>query len=431
MSKRGTAVLFGIAGVAIVGSLALLAPHGVAALRRGGPAVPTFTVTRGDFVRQVRAEGILVAAQSTLISGPLQIRGGLKIAWLASDGSRVEQGDVVVRFDSTDLERELREGQRSRAAAQGRIRQKQAIDVGMIRNLGRDAEQAKLELRYAREFQSKDPEIFSRMEIIEAEIDEQLAVEHTANAERLRTIRQELSQVQLDLLGIKREQAELQITEAEMGLQQLEVLAPHEGIFVLMDTGNGVPAVGQTIWGGNPLAEIPNLDEMVARVYVLEADSGGLAAGLSATVRLEAHPQEVQLATVLSVDALAMPRSMFVPVQYFGVTLKLEHTDPRIMKPGQRVVADLVLGESPDALTVPRQAVFEAETGWIVYVARGSSFEPAPVKLGPAGLGRVEIAGGLSEGDVVALADPYQRSRKEKEADEPEGVPGLPNGVGP
>ena len=107
MSKSASAVFFGIAGAAVVGLLALLAPHVVAALGRGGPAVPTFTVTRGDFVRQVRAEGILEAAQSTLISGPLQLRGALKIAWLAPDGSRVEQGDAVVRFDASDLDREL------------------------------------------------------------------------------------------------------------------------------------------------------------------------------------------------------------------------------------------------------------------------------------------------------------------------------------
>lgn len=431
MSKRGKNLFFGIGALAVVAALAFLAPRGFAALGQRAQAVPTFKVTRGDFVRRVRAEGTLEAAQSTPITGPLQIRGALKIAWLAPDGSRVEQGDVVARFDPTDLQRELREGQSSHAAAQSRIRQKQATDVGVIRNLDRDAEQAKLELRYAREFQSKDPEIFSRMEIIESEIDEQLAAEHQANAENVRTIRGELSQVQMDLLVIEREQAEMKITEARTGLRQLEVRAPHEGIFVLTDTGNGVSTVGRVTWGGNQLAEIPNLDEMVAQVYVLEADSGGLAPGLSATVRLEAHPGEIQQATVLSVDPLAMPRNMFVPVQYFGVTLQLEHTDPRIMKPGQRVVANLVLGESPDALTVPRQAVFEDETGWIVYRARGSSFEPARVRIGPAGLGRIEIEEGLSEGDIVALADPHQRSQKREEADTPQGVPGLPGGVLP
>ena len=77
MSKPASVVLFGIAGAAVVGLLAFLAPHVVAALGRGGPAVPTFTVTRSDFVRQVRAEGILEAAQSTVITGPLQLRGAL------------------------------------------------------------------------------------------------------------------------------------------------------------------------------------------------------------------------------------------------------------------------------------------------------------------------------------------------------------------
>lgn len=431
MSRPRTAFLLAAAALALAGSLAWFAPRGIAALTQPAPAVPTFTVERGDFVRQVRAEGVLEAARATLISGPVRVRGGLKIAWLALDGSQVEQGEVVVRFDPSDLERELREGRSNHAAAESRIRQKEITETGAIRNLQRDAEEAALELRYAREFQSKDPEIFSRMEIIESEIDQTLAAERKENADNVRSIREELSAVQLDLLSIERRKAELQIAEAEKRLRQLEVTAPHEGIFVLIDGGNGVPQVGQTIWGGNPIAEIPKMDEMVARVYVLEADSGGLAEGLSATVRLEAHPHEVHRATVTAVDALAMPRNMFVPVQYFGVTLQLEKTDPRIMKPGQRVVANLVLGSSPDALTVPRQAVFEDETGWFVYVARGPEFEPVPVTPGPSGLGRIEIREGLAQGDVVALADPHRGARK-TETDAPESAaPGLPDGAGP
>lgn len=428
MSRRAAMILLGVAGLVIAGSLVRFAPEVVAALSRRAPAVPTFTVTTGDFVRQVRAEGTLEAAQATLIGGPTQLRGGLKIAWLAPDGSRVKQGDIVVRFDPSELERDLREGYSNRATAENRIRQKEATETGTIRNLQRDAEEAALELRYAREFQSKDPEIFSRMEIIESEIDEQLATERKENADSVRTIREQLSAVQLDLLSIEREQAELQIAEAKEGLRQLEVAAPHDGIFVLLDSGRGVPRVGQTVWGGNPLAEIPSMDEMVARVYVLEADSGGLTEGLSATVRLEAHPEVEHPATVSSVDALAMPRNIFVPMQYFGVTLRFERTDPRIMKPGQRVVANLVLGESKDALTVPRQAVFEDETGWFVYVARESGFERVPVKLGPAGLGRVEIAAGLDEGDVVALADPHQGRKTDTETTE--AATGLVDGSG-
>jgi len=75
--------------------------------------------------------------------------------------------------------------------------------------------------------------------------------------------------------------------------------------------------------------------------------------------KIDARPGRVYRAVVKQVDALAQPRSWRVPVQYFGVVLELEKTEPRVMKPGQRVQATLILEELENVLTVPREAVFE------------------------------------------------------------------------
>jgi multidrug efflux pump subunit AcrA (membrane-fusion protein) len=95
-----------------------------------------------------------------------------------------------------------------------------------------------------------------------------------------------------------------------------------------------------------------------------------------------------------------------VPIQYFGVTLDLERTDPSVMKPGQRVRAILMLDELEDVLVVPRDAVFDDDDRKIVYRRANWSFEPVEVELGPSALGRVVIESGVEEGDVIALKDP-------------------------
>jgi multidrug efflux pump subunit AcrA (membrane-fusion protein) len=94
-----------------------------------------------------------------------------------------------------------------------------------------------------------------------------------------------------------------------------------------------------------------------------------------------------------------------VPVQYFGVTLELDHTDPASMKPGARVHASLLL-ESREALVLPRQAVFDDHGQPFVYRWQGAAFEAVKVTLGPSSLGRVVIEEGLNEGDQIALVDP-------------------------
>ena len=375
-----------------------------------GGKVPVFEVRRGAFIRKVTAEGNLEAVKATPLVAPMEAEGPLKIAWIVPDGSRVKADDIVVRFDPTDMERMLRDGQAEQRTAQSKIQGKTAVADGVIHNLDRDAEMARTELEYSSRFQSKDPEVFSRTQIIESEIDQRLAAERVANAEAVREIQEKLTKVDIDLLAIDRTKAELRIGQARKGLHALEVRAPHDGIVVLKRQWRGVPKVGDSAWSGMPLAEIPQLDVMEAVVFVLEADAGGLAVGRPATVVLEARLDRAYNAKVKKVAALAKPRVGWIPVQYFEVTLDLERTDPEIMKPGQRVRATLVLEEKQDVFSVPRAAVIEMEGKKVVYRRKGWGFEPVDVTLGPSALGNVVVLTGIEDGDVLALRDPTRPS---------------------
>ena len=149
----------------------------------------------------------------------------------------------------------------------------------------------------------------------------------------------------------------------------------------------------------------------------VDSAGGGLEVGLPATVVLEAHPDVAYPAKVGKVAALAQRRDHRVPIQYFTVTLELDSTDTHVMKPGQRVRAEIVLDERPDVLTVPRQAVFEKDGEKIVYVHNGGGWEATEVELGPSSLGRLVIASGLEPGDRIALRDPTRPADAPVESD--------------
>jgi len=403
MKRRGILALCGVAGIVIVVAAAIPALRSIGT----GNSVPVCEVRRGDFVRTVIAEGNLKAETATPLSTPMEVRRSVKIAWLAPDGVVVAEGDVVVRFDPTEMENNLYDGTAEREAVDNDMARKKTEDGAVLSNLERDAGLAGRELEYAREFQSKDPDIFSRSEIIESEIDESLAIHRKEHATGSRLIRKELSRVEMDLLAIKRKKAELKIEEAEQGLAALEVRAPHDGIFVLYREWGEVLEVGEVVWPGRQIAEIPMLEKMEARVYILEADAGGLEVGCEGEVILESHPDRPVSAKVKKVAALAMSRGYRSPVQYFEVVMELEKTEPEWMKPGQRVRAELYLDRASDVLSVPREAVFEQDDGTrVVYRGNGWDFEAVEVELGAAALGRVIIESGLEEGDTIALHDP-------------------------
>jgi HlyD family secretion protein len=123
-------------------------------------------------------------------------------------------------------------------------------------------------------------------------------------------------------------------------------------------------------------------------------------------VTVESAPGVTWPAKIARVDALAKPRILGSPVQYFAVTLALDRTDPRVMKPGQRVQAKLFLEQRKGALLVPRQALFDREGRTVVYRRSGKGFAPVEVKLGPSTLGRVVMESGVRAGDLLAMRDP-------------------------
>ena len=424
MSRRASLAAAAAAVVAIAAAAAL----GFAPLfGDAGAAVPTARAEIRDFVRRVPADGHLEAVRATPLTVPLEIGVPVRIAWVADDGSRVAAGDPVVRFDPTDMERALTDAGDDLATAEVRTgKERTAIDSD-IANLGRDAEQAERELASADRFTKRDELIYSRAEIIESEIDAELAAERRDHALSARTARGELGRTDLELLAIERRRASIEIEQARRGLAALAVIAPHDGIVALRTDWRGnPPRVGDTTWPGQPLAEIPDLSEMRAEVWVLEADAGGLAAGQRAELWVEAHPETAHPAVVERVDSLAKPRLRGSPVQYFAAVLELAATEPATMKPGQRVRAVIAAEARPGALVVPRQAVFERDGERVVYRRRGRGFAAVPVEVGPASAALAVIESGLEAGDEVALADPERRP-----APEPEPAAGAGGAAGP
>lgn len=386
----------------------------------GSSDLTCYQVRRERFVRMVSAEGNLKAVRSTLVSPQgTSMWGPLKIAWLVDDGSRVKAGDLVARFDPTEMEKSLLDGRADRASAESKISKRAAQGDAALKGSERDAGLARFELEFARQFRRKDEEIFSRVAIIESEIDEKLAAHRLEHAETSRLAQAALARTEIEIFSIERRKAELKIRQARDGLSALEIRAPHDGIVLLRrDYLGNLPKAGDTVWGRQPLAELPALDVMEAEVYVLEADAGGLGVGLPATVDLEAQPGQSYSAKVRRVDKVPKPRLRGLPLQYFALTLALERTDPEVMKPGQRVRASLTVEDKESVLVVPRQAVFEKENRRIVYRRRGKRFETSEVILGAFSLGRVVIEHGVEEGDQVALRDPTRSLEEILETEE-------------
>ena len=394
----------------LVVPLALLLA-GARLMRRLEPdPVATFDVRPGRFVREVEARGTLKAVTATPIVAPVQSRRAQKVAFLAQDGAFLKKGDLVVEFDPYDAQREAADSQADLAAAKAKIEKAKAEGGKNQRSIAIDREVARGNLSRAEQFKLTDETLYSRNQIIESRLSRELAaVQLDVSGKRL-AASSTLSAAERALGEIDTAKANLKLDRARQSLGALRVTAPHDGLLVLERNWRGETTfVGDTLWPGQKVGELPDLSRLEAKVFVLEADGAGLRPGLLARVVIEGRPGEEHEAKVARVEPLAKTTGWQSPVRYFEATLSLARTDPATMKPGQRVRATLRLEEAEGVLAVPRGAVFDRDGRRVVYKRQGAAFVPAEVTIGRQSVSRVVIDKGLAAGDVVALRDPTVR----------------------
>lgn len=399
--SRGGAVSSLVAFVALGAVVALVAGC------RGAATVPTYTVEPQAFVERVTAEGVLMAEKVTPLTVAPEVRAMVRLAWLAADGSRLEPGDLVARFDPQPLEEQLASS-RDREARAGHLMAGAAASAeAATAGLDSQHEMAAVELELAERFAKSDDELYSRHDILEARIDSRLAAERQRHAAEQRATRRRLTASEGEIHAIEQRQARIWVERAETGLAALEVRAPHGGLFTrARDWRGDTLDVGGELWSGQQLGEIPDLDSLAAQVFVLEADAGGVVAGQEAELIVESDPGRVLPATVARVDAVARPRVAGSPVQYFAVSLDLGAAREATMKPGQRVRATIYRERRDAALVVPRQAIDRGDDGPRVWVRDAAGWSPRTVELGGASRGLVVVRSGLAAGEEVALRRP-------------------------
>ncbi len=380
-------------------------------------AVPTIEVRRRDFVNRITAQGVLEAVESTMVTAPSRLSEVVSIAWLEVEGKLVEEGDVIASFDPTDLEIRLEDTISELDSQSYRLEKTESEGSSRITTTLKDRKVADLELRHAQNYEKINEDVFSRLEIAESRIDAELAGERWDQATRMEGVNTSLSRAEVGLVEVDRRKAEIRERRAQDVLDSLIVRAPRAGLLTwVRDSRGDPPRIGDEVWRGQELGEIPDLSTMQARVFVLEADAAGLAEGRPAELKVEAHPELILSGSISSVDWASKPRFRGSPVKYFGVTVRLDSPGHVSMSPGQRVQATLFLDRRPGVLVIPRQALFLKQGEPHVRVATASGLEARRIRVGAQSLGLSVVDEGLREGERVALEPPSAAPEVAQEA---------------
>jgi len=367
-------------------------------------------VTRQDLLVGVAVTGTLDAVDSVRL-GPPQLPNlwDFKIAFMAPEGTEIHPGEPVLGFDTSELENNLLEAMAERDSAQKELEKKQA-DLEMRR--GEDElrlAEAKAKARRAGLKVDVPADLVGAKELAASRADLELAQREIAYLESRLALQQSEAGAELAALRNKRDRAAERVRQGEDGIRRMTVLASRGGTVTYLSDPRRErekKKIGDSVWRGDRVVEIPDLHRMRAAGEIDEADAGRVAVGQRVTLRLDAFPDVIYSGRVRSIHGAVQKRSQGDPVKVVALDLSLDRTDSQRMRPGMRFLGTIEIDRVPRALVVPAEAVFNRPEGPVVFRwTRGGSEEVRP-HLGRRNDRWVEIVSGLSEGDAVALSDP-------------------------
>jgi len=407
LSARGKAVA--IAAMLVLGCGVLL---GTVRLGRRGPSVPTIEVKRGEFLDSLQFRGEMKALRSVTISAPAEA-GDLRIVKIASEGTVVQPGDVVVEFDSTKTQQDLAQYKSTLKSAQAEISQAMA----QARLAEEEDKTAVLKARYdveANKLEASKQEIVSKIEGEEAKLKLADALQKLREAETKQKSDERLNKATVESKQQASEKAKYDVERAERALAKMIRRAPSAGSISVLEhwNGNGETAYrpGDRAWPGAAIAELPDANTLRISARVDETERGRLAAKQPVTLQLNAIPDRQFTGHIEQIGEIAsLDFSSGWPItRNFILLIALDQTDPRF-KPGITGDVTVVVDKVPNALTIPAQALFQKSGQNVAYVWRGGQFEERSIEVGRRSGDRILVAKGVGAGDQVALRDPTSK----------------------
>lgn len=395
---------------ATLSSLLLIATMGCSQQKSDG--VLTLEIAASDFKVDIPASGELEAANSTTVTVPSGLRGPQSLAWIMDNFSNVKAGDVVATMDSTResyrLEMEKLDFDRLSLDSQIQTEKDKTIDKTLTTDTKLTGEEREL----ADRFFSEDERVYPKIDIID-----QMRNQDYLEAKMTFYnwgIGQHGSQAEAEqeLIKLKQKSHKAKMSRYSNNLNQMEIIAPHDGVFVAQEGWNGVPPVaGDMMWSGMTIGTLPDTSKMQAKLHVLESEALGLAIGKPVTLYLDAYPDMPIIGEVSQLDALSKAKEKDSPVNYFELTVSIDKTIVKIMQPGRQVNANVHALDLQNVITVPNQALFQKSGEYWVYLKTSAGFIKQKVQPGNRSLNRTVIKDGLAKGDTIALTTPPKRNR--------------------
>jgi len=344
-----------------------------------------------------------------------------------SVGTSVKKGDLLLEFDTSDLQPQINQAQAAYNVAKINIddAKKKKSDLQNLKKKLTDQQNSLLSQQ--KQLNNTITQLTNQM----ADLKKQLAVAPTEQAkaqiqsaidalqvqlskaqdgltsigEALKTVQSQLStlassEMQLpsdDLLNAQLKQAEAALNAAKYQLGNAKVYAPISGIVASINTD-----VGSMVSQSTPPMDIIDTSKMLLDIQVTENNISKIKSGQEVTLKIDVLPDKEFSGVIKSVSPTPDPRSQNYPVR-----IEIANDDA-VLKAGMFARAEIAIEKKENVILVPTMAVLDENGVKYVYVVENGKAKKIEVETGLDDGEMVEITKGIDEGqDIIVEGQQY------------------------
>ncbi|MDR1372389.1 MAG: hypothetical protein LBJ17_04580 [Dysgonamonadaceae bacterium] len=384
-------------------------------------AVPTFTVTHTNFVNYIDIDGYTEPLSVSSACAPEYFDG--EIEYIIEDGTFVNEGDIVCRVKSPELQTTYDESSNNLQQVEAQLNTQRAslemqeavLKAEIMTNEAQDKITAldSLQISY---LSPKEARI-KQLEL------EQSAINKSRFEKKIKAL-EVIRQSELKKMELQVQQYRRQLDDIAERREKMNIKALRRGLAmraVNPSTGQQFK-VGEPCWSEMPIVNIPDVSGMKVKISAPEADFKAINKDDTVIYSFDAMPNITGQGRITLKSTVGNNRNSGIvvfgggvihysngkkksKVKFFDIEASID-TVQQMPEPGFSTRCHILLKQVKDTLVVPQISVFEEDSMKVVFVKQYNGFEKREIATGLSSQKEIIVSAGLKEGEIITLVRP-------------------------
>jgi hypothetical protein len=204
-------------------------------------------------------------------------------------------------------------------------------------------------------------------------------------------------------------------------IKACKIIATQDGQVVYANTRDGrmtenvMIDVGVGVRERQAIINLPDLDLMKVNARIHESRISMVRPGMSATIKVDAYPEEVFHGEVDSVASVPSSTGGFGNnTKEYEAVIRITDESEIVnkLRPGLTATTEILVERRDEVLQIPVQANITIGAKQFVFVAKEKKVDLKPIKVGKTNANFIEILEGLEAADSVVM-NPHSHFKKE------------------